>query len=63
MRKGDLSAKKKERKCRACGCTDSDWKSCFSRTGTLCHWIESDLCSACEGVPPRKRRIKRRAKA
>lgn len=38
-----------ERKCRTCGCTDSDCSRCIWRTGRACHWVEDDLCSACAG--------------
>jgi hypothetical protein len=38
-----------QRKCRVCGCTDGDCSGCILRTGKPCHWIEPDLCSACEG--------------
>jgi hypothetical protein len=37
------------RKCRVCGCTEQDCSGCIERTGKPCHWIELDLCSACEG--------------
>lgn len=33
--------------CRGCGCTDEDCSQCVERTGTPCHWVEPDLCSAC----------------
>lgn len=33
--------------CRICGCTDDDCSGCIERTGTPCHWVEPDLCSAC----------------
>lgn len=39
------------RSCRACGCTESDCSQCVERTGTPCHWVESDLCSACAPSP------------
>ena len=35
-----------ERECRACGC--SQFNACVSEAGIPCHWIEADLCSACE---------------
>lgn len=38
------------RRCRCCGCTDDDCSVCLERTGQPCHWVEDDLCSACE--PP-----------
>jgi len=37
------------RRCRVCGCTDEDCSGCIERTGEPCHWVEADLCSACEG--------------
>jgi hypothetical protein len=43
----DLGGILLERRCRACGCTDDDCHQCIERTGTACHWIEEDLCSAC----------------
>jgi len=36
-----------ERRCRICGCTDDDCRRCVERTGSPCHWVEEDLCSAC----------------
>lgn len=42
------------RKCRVCGCTDADCRGCIARTGRPCHWIEWDLCSACEQQPRRR---------
>ena len=41
------------RRCRVCGCTDDDCSDCIARTGTPCHWVEDDLCSACEGRVPK----------
>lgn len=35
--------------CRRCGCTDDDCSACVARTGSPCHWVEPDLCSACVG--------------
>lgn len=35
--------------CRVCGCTDDDCSLCVERTGEPCHWVEADLCSACQG--------------
>lgn len=36
------------RACRVCGCTQD--RACDDpETGTGCHWIEADLCSACKG--------------
>ncbi len=37
------------RRCRRCGCTDTDCRECVRRTGEPCHWVASDLCSACTG--------------
>lgn len=37
----------KQRKCRICGCTDEDCRQCIEKTGFACHWVEEDLCSAC----------------
>ena len=36
-----------ERKCRVCGCTENDCRQCVEKTGSPCHWVEDDLCSAC----------------
>lgn len=33
--------------CRECGCTDDDCSNCIERNGMPCHWVETDLCSAC----------------
>jgi hypothetical protein len=46
-----LDAEEAPRTCRACGCTDDDCSGCIERTGTACHWVESDLCSACKPAP------------
>jgi hypothetical protein len=40
-----------ERKCRVCGCTDNDCSQCIEKTGQPCHWVEEDLCSACDENP------------
>jgi hypothetical protein len=37
-----------ERRCRKCGCTQSDCSQCIEKTGSPCSWVEEDLCSACE---------------
>lgn len=37
-----------EKTCRVCGCTEEDCKQCIEKTGTPCHWVEEDLCSACQ---------------
>jgi hypothetical protein len=34
--------------CRVCGCADNDCSQCVAKTGEPCHWVEPDLCSACE---------------
>ncbi len=34
--------------CRICGCTEGR-ACCDAETGECCHWVEADLCSACEG--------------
>jgi hypothetical protein len=34
--------------CRICGCTDANCQQCIEKTGHPCHWIEEDLCSACQ---------------
>lgn len=36
--------------CRMCGCTDADCSDCIRLTGVACHWIEPDLCSACNSL-------------
>jgi hypothetical protein len=36
------------RRCRVCGCTDDDCSQCIAKTGKACHWVEEDLCSACQ---------------
>lgn len=36
-----------ERTCRVCGCTDNDCRKCIAKTGSPCHWVGKDLCSAC----------------
>jgi hypothetical protein len=36
-----------ERSCRVCGCTDRDCRQCVEKTGSPCHWVSEDLCSAC----------------
>jgi ParB/RepB/Spo0J family partition protein len=36
------------RSCRVCGCTEADCSQCIKKTGSPCHWVTSDLCSACE---------------
>jgi hypothetical protein len=37
------------RRCRVCGCIDHDCHQCIEKTGQPCHWVEDDLCSACQG--------------
>lgn len=34
--------------CRVCGCTEDDCSECIKETGKPCHWVEPDLCSACD---------------
>jgi len=34
-------------RCRVCRCTNGDCMLCVERTGEPCHWVKSDLCSAC----------------
>lgn len=46
-----IETNKSERKCRVCGCTDNNCAQCIRLTGSPCHWVEEDLCSAC--VPQR----------
>lgn len=38
--------------CRVCGCHDYDCRQCIERTGSPCHWVEQDLCSACVEARP-----------
>ena len=38
-----------ERRCRVCGCSDFDCRTCVWRTGRPCTWVARDLCSACWG--------------
>ena len=44
------------RRCRICGCTDSDCRQCIEKTGFPCHWAQEDLCSACVGEAARRSR-------
>lgn len=37
-----------EQKCRVCGCTENNCEQCIKLTGHPCHWVEVDLCSACQ---------------
>lgn len=37
-----------ERKCRVCGCTDSDCRQCTQAQGFPCHWARANLCSRCK---------------
>ncbi|HKX30634.1 MAG TPA: DUF3102 domain-containing protein [Blastocatellia bacterium] len=39
------------RACRECGCTEDDCSQCVAKTGSPCHWVEDDLCSACVSEP------------
>lgn len=36
-----------QKRCRVCGCTDTNCSQCVEKTGSPCYWIEADLCSAC----------------
>lgn len=45
--KAAVNSKTTERKCRVCGCTEDDCSQCIEKTGTVCRWVEDDLCSAC----------------
>ena len=38
--------------CRVCGCTQDDCSQCIKKTGQPCHWVEDDLCSACQIPKP-----------
>jgi ParB family chromosome partitioning protein len=49
------------RACRDCGCTEEDCSECIERTGEPCHWVEEDLCSACNEPPARSRRGRKAA--
>lgn len=41
------------RKCRKCGCTD--FNACVHKqTRISCHWIGTDLCSACQSQATRR---------
>lgn len=33
--------------CRICKCTTYNCIQCIEKTGSPCHWVEKDLCSAC----------------
>ena len=39
------------KRCRICGCTADDCSFCIVLTGEPCHWVEPDLCSACQIDP------------
>ena len=43
----EISQAEEERTCRVCGCTDNDCRQCIAKTGSPCHWVAPDLCSAC----------------
>lgn len=36
--------------CRICGCTQE--QACLEEDGFGCAWVEPDLCSACDVIPP-----------
>lgn len=59
-RDGALQAMANRRRCRVCGCTDTDCSGCMQKTGERCSWViigvsedasgnvtRNDLCSAC----------------
>lgn len=37
-----------ERFCVGCGCTQKNCKACIEKTGSPCHWVGQNLCSACK---------------
>jgi PRTRC genetic system protein E len=39
-----------QQKCRICGCTEDNCQQCINLTGQPCHWVEPDLCSACQSA-------------
>lgn len=43
----DLVVQIYERRCRKCGCTQSDCSHCIEKTGRPCSWVGENLCSAC----------------
>ncbi len=44
----DRQVLRRQRTCRACGCTPLDCSGCAERSGGWpCCWVEADLCSAC----------------
>lgn len=45
--------------CRGCGCTDADCRQCVAKTGEPCHWVEPDLCSACQAPASRRRDLRK----
>lgn len=36
------------RRCRVCGCTESDCTQCIEKQGHPCWWVKDDLCSSCQ---------------
>jgi len=44
--------------CRVCGCSETDCEQCIEKTGDACHWVEPDLCSACDTPNPKHKRAK-----
>lgn len=52
-----MKKKTSVRACRVCGCTDDDCSQCIAKTGSPCHWVEDDLCSACVDVDRLQRKI------
>jgi DnaK suppressor protein len=49
--KSTVIVQEKIRTCRVCGCTDNNCQQCVEKTGSACHWVEQDLCSACMEEP------------
>ncbi len=50
-------AMSKKQKCRICGCTEDDCSQCIRITGQPCHWVEEDLCSACQDAIKNKSQL------
>jgi PRTRC genetic system protein E len=47
-----------QQKCRICGCTEDNCQKCIRLTGQPCHWVEPDLCSACQSLAEKPKEIK-----
>lgn len=56
---GELVDLMLERRCKNCGCTESDSSQCIAKTGEPCHWIGPELCSACGLAPAKAPRTKK----